>query len=87
LEPIRVIKRVPPIYPPVAKARRLSASIVVQGTVDMNGRINNLQMISGSPLFREAVFDALKQWVFKPAKLSGQPIDQRTTIRIEFGAQ
>jgi protein TonB len=87
LEPIRVIKKVTPVYPLVAKTRRLSASVVVQGTVDRNGRINDLQLISGPPLYREAAFEALKQWVFKPAKLNGQPIDQTTTIRIEFGAQ
>ena len=85
-EPIRVIKKVPPVYPLVAKTRRLSGSVVVQGTVDKNGRINDLQLISGPPLFREAAFDALKQWVFKPARLNGQPIDQTTTVRIEFGA-
>jgi outer membrane biosynthesis protein TonB len=53
----------------------------------MNGRIKDLQLISGPQLFREAAFDALKKWVFTPAKVNGQPIDQRTTIRIEFGAQ
>ena len=82
-----MIKRVPPVYPLVAKTRRLTASLVVQGTVDKNGRINDLQLISGPGLFREAAFDALKQWVFKPARLNGQPIEQPTRIRIDFGTQ
>jgi len=87
LEPVKVIKKVPPAYPQVAKQRRLSGSVVVQGTVDKNGRISNLQLISGSPLFRNAAFEALKQWVFQPARLNGQAIEQSTTIRLVFGVQ
>lgn len=87
LEPVRVIKKVPPVYPLVAKQRRLSGSVVVQGTVDKNGRISDLQLISGPPLFRDAAFAAVRQWVFKPARLNGQAIEQSTKIRLDFGAQ
>jgi TonB family protein len=44
-------------------------------------------MLSGHQLFRDAAFAAVKQWVFKPAKLNGQTIDQSTTIRLHFGFQ
>ncbi|HLW54632.1 MAG TPA: TonB family protein [Candidatus Angelobacter sp.] len=84
LQPISVIKRVPPVYPLVAKQRMLSGTVVVQGTVDTQGRIKNLQLISGSPIFRDAAFDAVKQWEFKPAHLNGQPIEQPTKIRLDF---
>jgi TonB family protein len=87
LEPVTVIKRVPPVYPLVARQHRLSGSLVVQGTVNKNGRISDLQLISGPPLFRDAAFAAVKQWVFKPARLNGQAIEQSTKIRLDFGAQ
>jgi protein TonB len=86
-EPVTAIKKVPPAYPLVAKLRRLRGSVVVQGTVDKNGRISDLQLISGSPRFRDAAFAAVKQWVFKPAKLNGQAIEHSTTIRLDFGVQ
>jgi len=86
-EPVTAIKKVPPAYPLVAKLRRLRGSVVVQGTVDKNGRISDLQLISGSLRFRDAAFAAVKQWVFQPAKLNGQAIEQSTTIRLDFGAQ
>ena len=85
LEPVTAIKKVPPVYPLVAKQHRLSANVVVQGIVNKNGRISDLQLISGSPLFRDAAFAAVKQWVFKPARLNGQAIDQPTRIRLHFG--
>jgi len=87
LEPVTVIKTVPPIYPLVAKERRLIGSVVVQVTVDKNGRISDLQLISGPPLFRDAAFAAVKQWVFKPARLNGQAIEQSTKIRLNFGGR
>src|SRR5215472_15018323 len=85
LEPVTAIKKVPPVYPLVAKQHRLSANVVVQGTVNKNGRISDLQLISGSPHFRDAAFAAVRQWVFKPARLNGQPIEQSTRIRLHFG--
>lgn len=84
LEPVSVIKRVSPVYPMVAKQRMLSGSVVVEGVVDTTGKITNLKLVSGPPLFRDAAFDALKQWQFKPAKLNGQPIEQPTKVRLDF---
>jgi TonB family protein len=83
-EPVTALEKVPPVYPLVAKQYKLTGSVVVQGTVNKNGRISDLQLISGSPLFRDAAFAALKQWVFKPAKLNGQAIEQPTKIRLYF---
>jgi protein TonB len=83
-EPVTALKKVPPVYPLVAKQYKLTGSVVIQGTVNKNGSISDLQLISGSPLFRDAAFAALKQWVFKPARLNGQAIEQPTTIRLYF---
>lgn len=87
LEPVTVIKKVPPVYPLAAKLRGSSGSVVVRATVDKNGRISDLQLISGPPLFRDAAFEAVRHWVFKPATLNGQPIEQSTKIRLDFDAQ
>ena len=87
LAPVTVITRVPPVYPLVAKQRRLSGSVVVQGTVGTDGKITGLQLISGPPIFRDAAFDAVKQWKFKPARLNGQAIEQSTRIRLDFVPQ
>jgi TonB family protein len=84
LEPMRVLKTVPPTYPSIARIRRLSGSVVVQVTVGKDGKVHNPQFVSGQPVFRDAAFDAVKQWKFKPAMLNGQPIDQTTEIKMDF---
>jgi TonB family protein len=84
LEPLQLIKTGTPVYPAIAKARSITGTVVVQGTVDKSGKVTNLQFISGQPIFRDAAFDAVRQYQFKPAKLNGQPIEQTTQIKLTF---
>jgi protein TonB len=84
LQPVDVLRRVAPIYPPIAKQRRLSGTLVVDALVDKTGKVANMQLISGPPIFKDAAFEAIKQWQFKPARLNGQPIDQNTQIKLQF---
>jgi TonB family protein len=84
LEPVQVLKRVAPVYPAIAKARRLSGTVTVQIVVGKDGKASNLQFIGGPPVFRDAAFEAVKQWQFKPARLNGQPIEQSEQIRMNF---
>lgn len=81
---MKVVKTVPPIYPAIARVRRLAGSVVVQVTVGKDGKVHNPRLMSGQPVFRDAAFDALKQWQFKPAMLNGQPIEQITEIKMDF---
>ncbi|MBZ5533117.1 MAG: TonB family protein [Acidobacteriia bacterium] len=84
LEPLVVVRSVPPVYPAIAKARSLTTTVVVEVKVGKDGKVSNPKLISGLPIFRDAAFDAVKQWVFKPAKLNGQPIEQTTQISLKF---
>lgn len=84
LEPLQLIKQGTPIYPAIAKARNITGMVVVQGTVGKDGKVTNLQFISGQPVFKDAAFDAVRQYQFKPAKLNGQPIEQVTQIKLNF---
>lgn len=87
LEPMKVLKTVQPIYPTIAKVRRLSGPVLVEVKVGKDGRVSSPKFISGQPVFRDAAFDAVKQWVFKPALLNGQPIEQTTQIKVVFSPQ
>lgn len=84
LEPMRVTRTVPPVYPAIARVRRLSGDVVVEVSVGKDGRVRNPKLISGPQIFRDAAFDAVKQWQFKPATLNGQAIEQTTQIKMVF---
>ncbi|MGC2744288.1 MAG: TonB family protein, partial [Candidatus Angelobacter sp.] len=76
LEPLQVVRTGPLIYPAIARARGITGPAVVQVTVGKDGKPRNPKFISGQPIFRDAAFQAVMGYQFKPAKLNGQPIEQ-----------
>lgn len=84
LEPLQVIRTGPLIYPPIAKARGITGPAVVQVTVGKDGKPHDPKFLSGQPIFKDAAFQAVMGYQFKPAKLNGQAIEQSTTIRLNF---
>jgi TonB family protein len=84
LEPLQVIRTGPLVYPAIARARGITGPAVVQVTVGKDGKPHNPKYLSGQPVFKDAAFEAVMGYTFKPAKLNGQPIEQSTTIRLNF---
>ncbi|HXA85164.1 MAG TPA: TonB family protein, partial [Candidatus Dormibacteraeota bacterium] len=84
LEPLQVLRTGPLVYPPIAKARGITGAVVVQVTVGKDGKPFNPKFISGPPVFKDAAFQAVMGYQFKPAKLNGQPIEQATSIKLNF---
>jgi len=83
LEPLKLIKTVPLSYPPIAKSRHISGTVVVEVKVGKDGKVSNPKFISGPPIFKDAAFSAVTQYRFKPATLNGEPIEQTTQIRFD----
>lgn len=79
--PIFVVK---PIYPSLAKTSGMSGAVVLQITVRKDGRVSSPEFIKGPVVFRDAAFNAVKQWVFQPAMLRGQPVEQETRVTLKF---
>ncbi len=77
-------KRVEPAYPPLAKAAQVSGAVVVEVTVDTEGKVMAARAISGHPLLKDAAITAARQWVFVPTKLSGQAVKVIGTITFNF---
>jgi TonB family protein len=84
LEPLQLIRTGPLVYPPIAKARNITGIVVVELKVGKDGKVSSPRFISGPPIFKDAAFDAVMHYQFKPAKLNGQPIEQTTQIRLNF---
>jgi TonB family protein len=79
-----LINAVRPDYPPIAKAARIQGTVVLQGTISKEGYVINLRVISGPPMLQQAAMDAVKHWIYKPYRLSGQPVEVMTTINVIF---
>ena len=83
----RLIKSVPPQYPPLAKTQRISGKVQIDALIDKSGNVANAKVISGPPLLYSAAVDAVKQWKYSPALLDGAPTSMHLTVTVEFRAQ
>ncbi len=79
-----LIRQTPPVYPAIAKAAGVSGTVVVHATISKNGTIKDAQVVSGSPMLQQAALDAVRNWRYKPYKLSNEPVEVDTTISIVF---
>jgi TonB family protein len=73
-----------PVYPPEAKMARIQGVVKLSATIAKDGTIQNLEVIEGHPLLIQAALDAVKQWVYKPTLLNGQPAEVVTEIDVNF---
>ena len=79
-----MIKKVTPTYPPLAKQARIQGTVRFNAVIGKDGTIQNLTVVSGHPLLVPAATDAVKQWVYKPTLLNGEPVEVITQIDVNF---
>jgi protein TonB len=79
-----LIKKVMPVYPPLAKQARISGTVHFTAIIGRDGTIQNLQLISGHPLLVPAAREAVIQWVYRPTMLNGEPVEVITQIDVNF---
>jgi protein TonB len=79
-----LIKQARPVYPPLAKAARVQGTVKFEAKISKEGTIEDLKVVSGPPLLIQAALDAVKQWLYKPTLLNGEPVEVLTTIDVNF---
>jgi len=79
-----LIRQPKPIYPPLAKQARIQGVVRFNAIIGKDGTIQNLQLISGHPLLVPAAEEAVKQWLYKPTLLNGEPVEVATVIDVNF---
>ncbi len=80
----KLINKVIPTYPALAKAARIQGSVEFTATISRGGDIENLQLVRGHPLLVRAARDAVLQWKYRPTMLNGQPVEVLTEILVNF---
>ena len=80
----KLIRKVIPVYPPVAKQLRISGVVRLIGTIGKDGTIRNLQLIDGHPMLARAAIVAVEQWIYQPTLLNGQPVEVIAPIEVSF---
>jgi protein TonB len=80
----KLVRQPRPNYPPLAKQARISGVVKLSAVIGKDGTIRELQTISGHPLLVPAALEAVKQWVYQPTLLNGEPVEVQTQIDVNF---
>ena len=80
----RLIHKVDPVYPELAKRARVAGIVLLQVTVDERGAVAGIKLIRGHPLLNQSAIDAVSQWRYSPTLLSGEPVPVIATVTVNF---
>ena len=87
IRPPTQIKKVKPIYPPIAQSARVQGVVIIEATIGPNGRVPRRKVLRSIPLLDAAALDAVKQWVYTPTLLNGVPVPVIMTVTVNFTLQ
>lgn len=84
--PGRLVHKVDPKYPKEAHKNKTQGSVVLEATIEKNGSVTNLSIISGDLILADAAVDAVQGWKFEPYTASGNPIQVRQKLTFNFAS-
>jgi TonB family protein len=79
-----LITKVTPAYPALAKDARIQGVVHFAVAIGKDGTVQNVEVLSGHPLLVPAAMEAVKQWIYRPTLLNGNPVEVITTVDVTF---
>ena len=76
--------RMLPGYPALARQARIQGTVHLAGIVGRDGSIQQLRVVSGHPLLVGAALAAVRQWLYQPTLLNGEPVEVFAPIDVTF---
>jgi protein TonB len=84
IRPPRLVRRVEPGYPDIAREARVEGVVILEATTDIYGRVAAVRVLRSIPLLDEAAVDAVRQWVYEPLLVNGRPRPVTFTVTVRF---
>jgi len=84
VKPPKLIKKVEPVYPDEARKAGIEGTVTIEATTDDRGRVQKVKILSSIPELDQAAVDAVKQWVYEPMIIDGEPKGIVFTITCRF---
>jgi TonB family protein len=81
-----ILTKIAPDYPVEAKEDKVAGMVILQFTVEKDGKISGIRALQDpDSRLTAAAIDALRQWRFQPARdKDGKPVDVLTTVTFNF---
>ena len=75
----KIVSRVVPDYPELARKMQITGTVRVEVTVAPNGKAKFTQVVGGSPVLAKAAVDAIEKWKWATA-----PQESKELIELNF---
>jgi protein TonB len=72
-DPPQPLKITRPIYPTQALSKGVQGTVLVDFTVDADGRVRDARVVQSAPGLDKAALDCVRKWRFMPARKDGRP--------------
>jgi TonB family protein len=79
-----LLSQVKPTYPPDARAARIQGTVKLGVLVGTDGRISDIVLVSGPPALVQSSVDAVRQWVYRPTLLNGNPVEVISVVDVNY---
>jgi len=79
-----VVKKVPAIYPDVAKHERIQGKVRLSAVINKTGDITDLELIEGPIELVVSAVNAVRQWKYRPYVLNSEPVEVNTEITVIY---
>lgn len=84
INPGRLIFKTNAKYPKEARKRKVEGTVVLEVTVEKNGVLDEISILSGDLTLADAAVDAVRTWTFQPYTQSGKPVQVRQKLVFSF---
>jgi TonB family protein len=61
------VKTIPPAYPAIAVKMRVEGTVKLDATIDPDGSVSDVKVVSGHQLLVPAAVEAVKKWKYESA--------------------
>jgi len=82
--PNRLLHRVDPKYPELAKSQHIQGAVELEAQVLGDGTVGSVAVLRGDPLLAEAAASAVKQWKYLPYSVNGRLVERQERITVKF---
>jgi TonB family protein len=81
------VRDVRPMYPPDAEAAKIQGVVILEATINADGRVSDAKILRSIPMLDDAALAAVREWEFTPTYLNGAAVPVIMTVTVNFTLQ
>ncbi len=79
-----LLNKVQPQYPAAAQRMHLTGTVRLQAIIGKDGRVRDVEVLSGHPLLVRAALAAVREWRYRPTELNHEIVEVQIEITMNF---